>query len=62
MTEIDDAAEAALRVHARHPELTVELLAAAADGALEIATPADELDAAIERIAREFASGRARPP
>ena len=54
MTEIDDAAEAALRVYARCPDLSLDVLAVAAEGALEAGAGPD-LEVVIERIAREFA-------
>ncbi|WP_156028350.1 hypothetical protein [Candidatus Solirubrobacter pratensis] len=62
MTDIDDAAAAALRVHERHPELSVDVLVGAAVGALEIAVAAEDLDVVIERIALEFAASSSVSP
>jgi hypothetical protein len=55
MDPIDDAARAALRVYERHPELSVDVLIAAAVGALEIDVPESRLEDVIENVARGFA-------
>jgi hypothetical protein len=57
MSQIDDAADVALRVHERRPELSLRILAAAAEAALELALPEAERECAIERIAQQFAGG-----
>lgn len=52
--DLDDLVRAALAVHRRHPELDRAAIVVAAAGAAEVEPAPADLEAVIERIARQF--------